>query len=204
MLTKVEELGSLVFSYFFIDIEVLKKWSREFFALDNRGEKYHIEEGPLDLQIVRLGRPCSGGAEKIRAVIFSPKSLPSHCVFVSNYGDGWYTLINCICSDLGAKCISVSSTQDEVEFPINSLRVYEKTQVVRYVRAMLDGDRWDFFEKGTVQPFEVDAHYKKRRIKDRLSRTIIIDYLKKLDIDILESEFWETDSPALFISEQRP
>jgi hypothetical protein len=201
MTPRIETLDHLIFSYFYIDLKAVRDWSKVFFAEEERREKYIIADAPLDLEVVRLGNPHSGGVEKTIALIFSPRAYPMRCVFVSNSQDGWYTLVNCICRDLGCKCIRITSTLDNVVYPANSFRVYEQGRDVRFVRAMLDSDRWDFFEEGAVQQFENAANYRKRRIRDRLNRAVIIDYLKRIDIDIYREDFWTTESTALYIRE---
>ncbi len=204
MRSRIEELKQLVFSYFNVDISTLKSWLTAFSTEERVRDKYLVEENVLDFQAVRLGAPCSGGGEKMTALVFSPQAAPNHCVFVSNSADGWYTLINRMASQLQATCIRVATSLDAVDRPANSFRVYVAGRDIRYVRAMLDSDRWDFFEKGVVQPFEEISSYKKRRIKDRLTRQIVVDYLLKLDIDIRSDAFWGSDQPAVYIYERRP
>lgn len=199
-----DTLEYLVFSYFFIDIQIMKNWLKGFFSQEHRKEKYSITEGLLDFQMVRLGNPNSGVGEGMVALVYAPKNSPNHCVFISNSGDGWYTLINRMCNELQIKCISIASTQDSVRYPLNSFRVYENGRDIRYVRAMLDGGQWDFFEKGAIQYFESSANYREKRIKNRLSRAVVVDYLGKVGIDIQVDGFWETDEPAFYIHEQRP
>ncbi len=46
------------------------------------------------------------------------------------------------------RCISISTSANDDEYPINSIRVYQGGVTRRLVRAFKDGDRWDFFREG--------------------------------------------------------
>src|ERR1700733_2016837 len=131
MTPRLETLKNLMFSYFYVDLKTLREWSKTYFAEEQRPGKYLVSDAPIDTEVVRLGNPHAGGIEKTIALIFSPTAHPMHCVFVSNSQNGWYTLVNRICKDLGCKCIRVASTLDNVQYPANSLRVYEYGRDVR-------------------------------------------------------------------------
>lgn len=190
----------MVFTCFHVDMDAIKEALIGILA--NKEKSYQLITDFLSLDRVDFGSPNRGGRLKKCAAIYSPTTSPSDCVFIANSSDGWFTLVNALCSELAAHCISVSTTDDDVEHPINMVRVYEQGRESRCVRAMLDGDRWEFFEKGNVQSFESVANYQKRRIRDRLRRADVVEYLRLAGIDILSAGFWETKTPALYISEQ--
>ena len=47
-------------------------------------------------------------------------------------------------------------------------------------------DRWIFYEEGKPLPFENEAYYKRRIIKERLNYDIIVEYLSKMGINLLD------------------
>ena len=47
-------------------------------------------------------------------------------------------------------------------------------------------DRWIFYEEGEPLPFENKEYYKRRLIKDRLNNDIIVEYLSKMGINLLD------------------
>jgi hypothetical protein len=50
-----------------------------------------------------------------------------------------------------------------------------------------------------VRAFESEANYRKRRIRDRLDRAVLIDYLTAPGLDIADDRFWSSDRSALLI-----
>lgn len=63
-----------------------------------------------------------------------------------------------------------------------------------YVRTIdagvFDSGRWQFETSGTVQPFEDAGSYTARRIRDRFSRRLLLEYLAALGIDADEPNFY--------------
>jgi hypothetical protein len=53
---------------------------------------------------------------------------------------------------------------------------------VRTITAVATDGRWSWEVSGDVQPFEDPAKYEARRVRDRFTRPILIDYLGRLDI----------------------
>jgi len=201
MANLIDKYVNLVFSYFYVDIHAVEAAVRKIFAEEIESGKYQVRRNILDLKSVEIGNPLAGGRSKKLALAFAPETSPMHCVFVSRSSDGWHTLVNRLNSELKTRCISVGTTSDSADYPANSIRVYESGHDVRLVRAMLDGDRWDFFEKGIIQPFENPGNYKKRKIRDRLSREIVLEYLENIGLDVQAPAFWNAEGDALYICE---
>ncbi len=86
---------------------------------------------------------------------------------VSNYSDGWMTLLNYLSSQLNIEsykfCIS-NLTDNE---PFNSFCYRKNDKDVRTIYAMKD-KKWVFCEGGELQPFEDDNNYKKRINKTKV------------------------------------
>lgn len=54
---------------------------------------------------------------------------------------------------------------------------------VRTVSAHCEDGRWRWYEHGEVQPFEQVERYQVRRVRDRLNRGLLIEYLSALGIE---------------------
>lgn len=169
-----------------------------------RDGRYRIGWSPLDLGLVEIGRPRPGGAHFKKATIFAPQTNPRSSVLVANLHDGWQTLVNMLCGRLNCGGLRIHTSTADVRYPINSIMVYEGGQETRIVRAMLDGNRWEFLQRGAQKAFESETNYRRRRVSDRLDRAILIDYLAALGFDIADDHFWSSDRPALLIEEIRP
>ncbi len=202
MNTVLDAREDILFSLFYCSFDLVEDAAIKVF--DSRGDLYVLERGSLDLNFVNFGKSQAGGREPSRAVVYSPDAFPQYCVLVSNLSDGWFTLVNRLCRQLQVFCVSVRSMGEGAPYPCDEIRVYNGGDVIRCVRAMLDGDRWQFFEKGSLQSFEACENYKERRVRDRLNRQIIIDYLRQSGVELWEADFWTSAKQALFIRENRP
>lgn len=168
-----------------------------------RDGRYRIGWSPLDLASVEIGCPRPGGVHLAKATIFAPRISEQNSILVANLQDGWYTLINVLCKELRCDGLRIRTSTDDVQYPINSIAIYEGGQETRIVQTMLDGDRWDFFQRGAKKAFESETNYRRRRIKDRFDRVILFGYLTALGFDITDDRFWSSDRPALLIEEIR-
>ncbi len=62
---------------------------------------------------------------------------------------------------------------------------------MRRVYAMKDG-KWVFYKGGELLPFEDDNNYKKRVIRQRLNGKILVEYCKRLELEVDNNKFWES------------
>ncbi|WP_416762693.1 hypothetical protein ACNI65_09840 [Roseateles sp. So40a] len=180
----------LVFSCFLTEVDHVATALGETASRDN-GSVYQLIRSPLDLEEVAFGKPSSSGRTKKKAVIFEAQADPVCTVLVSNIADGWHTLVNVLSARLNVPCIQINSTADGVINAFNQFEIQVPGMESRVVHALEDGDRWVFFEKGPIQPFESPEHYKKRRIRDRLRRQDLMAYLEALGIDAQSEDFWK-------------
>lgn len=199
----MEDYGHLCFSYFYANIGEIESALRVIFHEEIQCGRFELYKHPLDLKEVQIGNAMMGGREAKIAVVFAPKTSPKHCVFVSRSADGWHTLVNRLNLELKVRCVSIVTTKGDLTYPVNSIRIYESGKEVRLVRVMLDGDRWVYFDKGVIQNFENSSYYSRRRIRDRFDRTIVLEYLKLIGIDIEAPIFWEAEGNAVYIRELR-
>ncbi len=61
---------------------------------------------------------------------------------------------------------------------------------VRAVSLVRDGERWRFDAAGTVQDFEDVEAYERRRIADRFTSSMLVDYAAALGLRPFEEEFF--------------
>lgn len=61
---------------------------------------------------------------------------------------------------------------------------------VRTLSAHCQDGRWRWYESGELQPFEASARYGARRIRDRLDRPLLIEYLHQLGIRVDDRAFF--------------
>ena len=60
----------------------------------------------------------------------------------------------------------------------------------RYVCAVNDGGKWEFFLQGEQQPFECPEKYNSRRIQDRFTDEMLEKYCAALGIRVFDADFY--------------
>ena len=66
--------------------------------------------------------------------------------------------------------------------------------VARDVAAVKDGKSWEFWNAGNPLSFEDLGAYKRRKVADRLTDEMVIDYCRKCGIDLEDASGWDFDS----------
>ena len=138
--------------------------------------KYENEE----IMIMSLSSVIEPDFKKENQVLLFPSLDNKRVIFYSKVSDGFVNFFEGFLRFSNDSGYFFSVSDNAREYPCNYLKVYEHEGVLsRMVRSMKDSGGWEFFEKGEVLSFEKD-YSKTRRIKDKLSKEIVIEYLKEL------------------------
>lgn len=192
----------LVFSLLLAPRERVAAGLRDVLGSHGMLENFELSTGPLDLASACIGEPPAGGAHLKRVVLFAPKSAPAVTVFVPNMQDGWQTMINCLSRELQCACLRILVADKDQEFPTVSVEYLVGGEVQRVVFVQKDDEGWKFVQKGVPLSFESTNSYKRRLIRDRLSRKCVVDLLQRGGWDITRREFWQTSDPATYAFER--
>lgn len=65
----------------------------------------------------------------------------------------------------------------ETAADVRRFYLFQSGENVRVVHVLDDGDRWDFYSQGPVQPYERVECYEKRRKAERLTSDMVLEYL---------------------------
>jgi hypothetical protein len=176
---KVEkEIGNIIFE------TLNKKWQKREIELDFSNTLSYYD-----------GR--TSFHEMVKCLIWQPQAIDFDLVvFLSSMTDGWPTLLNKYFSIHKRETICLGLSDKQTNFPFYNFE-YRNNYNNRIVQAMKDDSKWEFFESGSLLPFEDEINYKKRKIFDRLNNDIINDYLLKNGIDICEDDFWKSKEMAV-------
>jgi hypothetical protein len=196
---RIDDWEPLNFTCFKAPLARVEAATREVLADDIPTGKRVFERGPLDLDRVKIGDPNVGGRIGASVVLFSPLTAPGFCCFVSDAQDGWATLVNVLSGNLRCDAFKISTSLPCPEYPMSRLSAYAEGECLRVVCTMRDDPSWVFYSKGAVLPVERPEHCKRRRIKDRLTREILVSYLRDLDINISDDDFWRATGPAAYV-----
>lgn len=126
-----------------------------------------------------------------RFIIWEPVGFKSCSVFYSNFLDGWYTLLFNLAMDYKEEIFNICL--DEVENKGVMGFYYFKNGKERIARTLYD-NKWTFFERGEMLPFEKKEYYKRRKIIERVNNEILNEYLQELDVDIKNKSFYNSNA----------
>lgn len=141
---------------------------------------YESPDGPNQLPAIQIGILLSevNGSD-------GKKTL-----FVSSVADGYSSMVLSLSTAIPGQHLSVNVSRLDIAYPANAINVVEAGKSIRSIYAMLDGDRWVFFQKGEPLFFEDADRYQARRKKDRLTPQIVSTYLNQIGYGSLQREFW--------------
>lgn len=127
------------------------------------------------------------------AFFYTPLNLPNFACMVATVEDGWHTLFNVISLKMYGESYRIHIPDDEND--LCSFQSYHqgKERVV-YVEKE---PKLLFYERGERLSFEQSKSYSKRRIKDRLNESILLDYLLEVGIDARHSSFYYSKNSIL-------
>ena len=69
----------------------------------------------------------------------------------------------------------------------------DSNRIIQYIN---EGYRSEFYQEGSLLPFENPEYYRRRRKIDRINPEIIIEYMSALGWNILDDNFWISSKDA--------
>jgi len=160
-------------------------------------------EAELDLARVYTECPRPGGAHPYKSIFFCPKSRPGSTVMFPNYEDGWSSLARGVSKLLPGRAFLFGLGSVRTEWPLYRFEMVTRGEALRHVSVIKDVDKWKFWQTGKPLPEEDAAVYRKRRIRDRLTREYLVSLAEGLDFPIGDDRFWESDSKAVYFEQHR-
>ena len=158
--------------------------------------KYKISINTIETDKIYVGNPLYNGMIKI--LIWEPKYIPGKTAFFCNIIDGYATLVYKLCSRNRLSCISVDFTNtkytkdDRPSFFFRYYNFTDNKNIDRFIYAIKESHKWVFYEKGEVQPFEDISNYQNKIKPKRINKEIILGYLRNVNIDIEDDNFWDS------------
>lgn len=203
--TIVDQYGFFQFAIVHATLKSTLKALRDQLDLWNH-RPYRIESGELDIRRITLSPqgPYTAPSVQKGYVLAEVRGRDGvKTLFTSSVNDGASSLLRCLSRRVPRGILKFRVESLKRKYPANFLSQLEDFDTVRLVRAMKDGDRWEFFEIGRPLSFEEPKHYAARNKKDRITPEIIADYIARIGYGSLESAFW-TDSSrrATYIFEE--
>ena len=129
-------------------------------------------------------------------LLWSPQSSPYLTAFMPHVQSGGYFVVDAAYQAHGYRAAEMRISSPSDEYPINEFIVYGGGKRQRIVRSMRDSPRWQFYAEGEVQPYENVSAYNARRVKERLTRELTLQYLSAWGAPVQEPAFWLPTGPC--------
>jgi len=197
----INDFPSITFSYFDTTINKIDDFLRVFFKEKIENNKTIISRVKSN-EFKALSECClkaqqSYNIGSYEALFYNPSICKDKTIMISNLTDGWFTLCNVISHNLECSYYLFTIDDRVSSEPSNSFR-YVNKDVERVVYSMKDG-KWIFYSEGVPLFFEDEKNYKKRIIKERLTKQILIEYCNLLGLRVDENGFWFPVTESLMV-----
>jgi hypothetical protein len=181
------------------NIEQVKSAIEKILKITDQTHTWDIQDKTFAcIKEVCFPMPLKGLSLNRKFLIWSPSSNPTTTIFFSNLQDGWHTLIHILSKKYLFPSYTIALENILSEEP-HFLFYYHEGEKERIVRAMKESNRWNFYEEGIPLIFENLDNYTKKRIKDRVTKEMLIGYLKYLNWDILDDAFLNSSKAILYV-----
>jgi hypothetical protein len=180
---------------------IVKKWQK---TVPLRASEHR---GPLKENLVRL-LPLTSTARPRRMFVQTNSRWSAYFDNGWRGTDAWGVISNLAEKRaLGMKVAADPATFNGVRRPVDSPSIIwevfgpKRTDFLNVVRKVSVIDQgaghWEFDQVGKPFPFEELARYSVKRIKDRFTVEVLLEYLKHFDIDLFNADFYA--GPAVMI-----
>lgn len=150
---------------------------------------------PLNLKDIYFPTPPKGGAHLPKFAVWQPANMSFGSVLIPNYGDGLIQLMRHLNRRFKIRYFSAHLSRDHRKEGICRFEHADETEAKRVVQVILDS-QWEFYDKGAVLFFEKATIYHQRKIADRLTPAVVVQYLETLGWDLESEEFWKSKENA--------
>ena len=163
---------------------------------------WRITRQPLNLKNIYFPAPCKGGAHLPKFAVWQPSNMSFGSVLIPNYEDGLIQLMRHLNRRFHVRYFSAYFSREHKNEGICRFEYADAAGTQRVVQVILDRG-WEFYDQGIVLPFEKLAYYQNRRISDRLTPAIIVEYLQSLGWNLEDEAFWKSENDAWIVDKKR-
>ncbi len=148
----------------------------------NEFEKGKMTILSMPFRLNEYFNPESGGSHFMKFSFWKCQHYCDKVFFVSNYQDGLMSLCKLLQNKIRCDMMMCTLSKD-IDFPKYMFYTLRANNEERIIQVYKD-NRWFFYERGKVLPFENISLYKNKLIRMRLNNQIIYQYLSKNGITI--------------------
>jgi len=158
-------------------------------------------DGPVSVSVERAvlafpTQPYSATDSDLPMILWSPVCSPELTAFMPAVQSGDYFVAQYSHDRFGLHVVETRSTTQCVEWPVNEFIAHTPGGKRRIVRSMRDSPRWSFYAEGEPLGYEKLDNYTKRRIRDRVTRSDVLQLIAAWGAPVQTPDFWRTSKPA--------
>ncbi len=163
----------------------------------SKEKNWIYSKGKINIHDIYFPEPLMGGNHLPKFSIWDLAYNKDTSVFMINLADNWYRRLKRYTGLFGGRCFQFYISIDpKVNFPAFIMNCFEDGENIRTVQLICEGDKWSFFQDGKAFPFENKNIYKKRKIRDRLTAELLIEYSSKIGCKVMSDQTWLNESEA--------
>jgi hypothetical protein len=186
-------VNNITLTFFPVDINIVKNY-----FISAIGEQYSMRYIDNYTESIRSYYNQQYDAPQVKFLLFSPKSNPHTTIMFANIIDGYVNLIKYVSKQCDLEYYNISIFDDSQSQMMSSYHFhYHSKNRERHLLCYQD-PKWVFFDEGEPLWFENISYYKQRIKKNRLNKSIIIEYLKSLGWDVSTEIFWIPSTDELY------
>ena len=164
---------------------------------------WSLRPGPLDLAQIYSGSPPRGGRNPMRAVMWTPRTLPDWTAFYVNSIDGRSHLFAKLSqARIGPETMSIRSTLPDVDGGVQEFQFRSPgstpTKPTRLLMWLEEENGYEFTRIGEPLAFERSGSKQSNPIETRKD---LLAFVRRFGIDLEDEEFWKTDSEAVYLDQ---
>ncbi|MCA9063222.1 MAG: hypothetical protein KDA96_09185 [Planctomycetaceae bacterium] len=171
--------------------------------------RFHVTRVPLDFGYAYNGNTFAGAhlnPPPRQFLFWEPANSPGTAAMMTNWSSGGIHQVEAFsrregcCWDATHVLITNEPLPEYPGFRFQHIPAGSRPSGWRELSVILDEPkRWYFGDSGPRLPFENPQYYRRRRIRDRINKDVIMEYMNALGWDISDQQFWRSHSPAWLI-----
>jgi hypothetical protein len=186
-------VNNITLTFFPVDINIVKNY-----FISAIGEQYSMRYIDNYTESIRSYYNQQYDAPQVKFLLFAPKSNSHTTIMFANIIDGYVNLIKYVSKQCDLEYYNISIFDDSQSQMMSSYHFhYHSKNRERHLLCYQDPKRV-FFDEGEPLWFENISYYKQRIKKNRLNKSIIIEYLKSLGWDVSTEIFWIPSTDELY------
>jgi hypothetical protein len=186
-------VNNITLTFFPVDINIVKNY-----FISAIGEQYSMRYIDNYTESIRSYYNQQYDAPQVKFLLFAPKSNSHTTIMFANIIDGYVNLIKYVSKQCDLEYYNISIFDDSQSQMMSSYHFhYHSKNRERHLLCYQD-PKWVFFDEGEPLWFENISYYKQRIKKNRLNKSIIIEYLKSLGWDVSTEIFWIPSTDELY------